>query len=245
MKLPAFQFYPGDWLKDPAVRALSFAARGLWIDMIAIMSECNPRGYLRLNGKPIIGDQLARMTGGQIDEVQRLLKELETAGVFSRDRHHTIYSRRIVRDERLNEVRRNAGKLGGNPVLLNQKLTTQVKQKPTPSSSSSSSSSLLPKKEIWDLPSKEAISESSEPQVEKYVNEIALKIYEEKIFDKVNVFINAMKKRGKNIRAILHTLNRCYEEKPEEPWSYCKKIIEVESGNYNERDYKRTVPENS
>jgi len=50
----------------------------------------------------------------------------------------------MVRDENLIQIRREAGKQGGNPVLLKQKPTIPVKQKPTPSSSSSSSSSNIP-----------------------------------------------------------------------------------------------------
>ena len=32
MKLPAFQFYPGDWRKDPNLCRCSHAAKGVWID---------------------------------------------------------------------------------------------------------------------------------------------------------------------------------------------------------------------
>jgi uncharacterized phage protein (TIGR02220 family) len=45
----------------------------------------------------------------------------------------------MVADESRCQVRREAGKLGGNPRLLKQKSTTEDKQIPTPSSSSSSS----------------------------------------------------------------------------------------------------------
>ena len=56
-------------------------------------------------------------------------------------------SRRMVNDEKIRDIRKNAGKKGGNPNLLNQKVkpevnqnpTTRVKQNPTPSSSSSTS----------------------------------------------------------------------------------------------------------
>ena len=48
MKRPAFQFYPGDWLHDTAVRACSLAARGLWIDMLSLMHQGHPYGNLTL-----------------------------------------------------------------------------------------------------------------------------------------------------------------------------------------------------
>jgi hypothetical protein len=43
----------------------------------------------------------------------------------------------MIRDEKLRQIRKEAGSKGGNPILVNQKATTGVKQNPTPSSSSS------------------------------------------------------------------------------------------------------------
>ena len=55
-----------------------------------------------------------------------------------------------------------------------------------------------------------------------------------------------MLKQKKNKRALLHTLVRCYLKKEFESnsgaFGYCKKIIEVENGNYSERDYLKTTP---
>lgn len=53
MKRPAFQFYPGDWQRDAALRSCSVPARGLLIEMICIMHDAEPYGHLRVNGKPI------------------------------------------------------------------------------------------------------------------------------------------------------------------------------------------------
>ena len=84
-KLPSLQFYPGDWMKDPAVRSVTVAARGLWIDMLCLMHESDRRGYLQhATGRPVSAEQLARMTGCSASEVARLLRELEECGVFSR-----------------------------------------------------------------------------------------------------------------------------------------------------------------
>lgn len=100
-------------MKDPALRAVSAAARGLWIDMLCLMFESPRRGYLQLaSGKPASHSQIARMTGCVSEEVSRLLRELEDAGVFSRTEHGVIYSRRIARDEYIRSVRSKAGKKG-------------------------------------------------------------------------------------------------------------------------------------
>lgn len=145
MKLPSFQFYPGDWMKDPSLRSVSYAARGFWIDLLCLMFESQKRGYLQHeNGNPITKDQLARMTGGSAKQIERLLKELEESGVFSRTEQGVIYSRRIVREEQLRKKQVEFGKQGGNPALkggLNPPDKVDAKANPTPSSSSSVSSS--------------------------------------------------------------------------------------------------------
>ena len=153
VKLPSFQFYPGDWMKDPALRACTIAARGIWIDMLSLMFESSRRGYLQhVTGKPVTAEQLARITGCSTDEVSRLLQELEDAGVFSRTDSNVIFSRRMSRDERKRALCQEAGKRGGNPTLKGQlkgdaKGTVKGQPKgdanlnPTPSSSSSSSTS--------------------------------------------------------------------------------------------------------
>ncbi len=111
-------FYPGDWMKDPALRSCSVAARGLWIDMLCLMFESDRRGYLQhVTGKPVTAEQLARMTGCSTDDVSQLLQELEDCGVFSRTEHGVIYSRRLIGDERKRKLCSEAGKKGGNPTL--------------------------------------------------------------------------------------------------------------------------------
>jgi len=153
MKRPSFQFYPADWLRDTALRTCSVAARGLWMDMICFMHEGTPYGHLKVNRKVILPCNLAVMVGANLEEIGRLLEELEEAGVFARDEEGCIYSKRMVRDENLRNIRAEGGKKGGNPALLrgkvkgkvnlmdNHKVVIEDKQKSTPSSSSSSSSS--------------------------------------------------------------------------------------------------------
>lgn len=98
-KTPAFQFYPGDWMKDPALRSVSLEARGLWMDMLCLMHESTRRGYLQHStGKPMSHEQIARMSGCSPEVCARLLEELEETGVFSREDDGTIYSRRMARE---------------------------------------------------------------------------------------------------------------------------------------------------
>lgn len=141
MKRPAFQFYPADWRKDPALSACSLAARGLWIELMCIAHEGGTYGFLSINGKAMAPAQIARMVGESPAAVVKLVAELEDAGVFSRDEQGCIYSRRMVKDEHVRNVRADAGRLGGNPNLLKQKDKQTDNREPPPSSSSSSSSS--------------------------------------------------------------------------------------------------------
>ena len=156
---PSFQFYPSDWLRDPGLRSCSLAARGLWIDMLAFMHEAEPYGHLRVNGQDLRPAALARMVGSHLRGVERLLAELEQGGVFSRTEQGTIFSRRMVRDQELHQMRARYGHLSVNhPDVPRKKDRVKDTMKDTlspsigeslggsPSSSSSYSSSSSKKK---------------------------------------------------------------------------------------------------
>lgn len=112
MKRPAFQFYPADWKKDPALSLCSIAARGLWIEIMCIAHESEQYGYLVINGKAMSTAQIARLVGDSPAAVKKALDELEAAGVPSRDERGALYSRRMVKDEALRNVRADGGKGG-------------------------------------------------------------------------------------------------------------------------------------
>lgn len=118
-KAPAFQWYPGDHRRDTAVQACSFEARALWREMLDLMHDGEPRGHLTAGGVEITVEQLARLVGAPLARVKTWLKELEVRKVFSRTNAGVIYSRRMVKDEHISQVRREAGKQGGNPNLVN------------------------------------------------------------------------------------------------------------------------------
>lgn len=98
MTNPWIKFYPRDWRGDQALRAVSVAARGFWMECICIMHEARPYGHLVLNGRPVEGDILARMTGTSVDEVSALLAELRQAGVLSMTSDGVVFSRRMTKD---------------------------------------------------------------------------------------------------------------------------------------------------
>jgi len=113
------KFYPSDWRADPRLRMCSLAARGLWLEMLAVMHEATPRGHLIVNGTAPSDPQLGVLTGCPGSELAALIGELEAAGVFSRTAKGVIYSRRMTRDEKRARAARKNGQRGGNPSLCN------------------------------------------------------------------------------------------------------------------------------
>jgi len=111
-KRPAFQFYPGDWMRSADLRSCSVAARGLWIEMLCLMHDGNPYGHLRVGDRVIGVQQLARMVGSTLKEAQICIAELVESGVCSVADDGCFYSRRMVRDEQVRNARIEGGKAG-------------------------------------------------------------------------------------------------------------------------------------
>jgi hypothetical protein len=110
-------FFWGDWANDPGLKLSSLAAQGLWMRMLCICAEANPKGYLLVAGRPLSPTELAHIAGKPEQEVEALLMELDRNGVFSRDAKTRIYSRRMLRDQKKQRIARKNGKAGGNPTL--------------------------------------------------------------------------------------------------------------------------------
>jgi hypothetical protein len=85
--------------------------------MLCIAAAHDPIGYVAVAGKGLDETSLARLTGCLESEVTSLVGELERNGVFSRDRHGRIYSRRMIADAKKAAIARKNGKNGGNPTL--------------------------------------------------------------------------------------------------------------------------------
>jgi len=170
-KLPAFQFYPADWRKDPGIGALSYEQRGIWFEMLCIMHESESRGYLQINGKKIEINVLSRILGLNKQKLSKAIATFIEFKVCSIDDNGVIYSRRMVKDEHIRQVRAEAGKKGGNPRLLDLHKQTP-KQNPTPSYPYSSPSSITSSESTNPLPLNKGeefclSSENANPPLEK------------------------------------------------------------------------------
>lgn len=117
-KLPAFQFYPADWRKDPAIQSLSFHDRAVVFETLCIMHESSERGKLLLNGKSMSLKVHARLLGCDEQTLSNTLSSILESGALKRDANGVLLSSRMVRDEETRKQRVLAGKRGGNPILL-------------------------------------------------------------------------------------------------------------------------------
>ena len=111
------KFWWQDWQRDPALRMCSPAARGVWMDMLCVMADGEPHGHLLVNKRPPTDRQLASVFGCSEKDAKSFIKELEDAGVFSRNDDGVIFSRRMVRDKQASKQAAATGAEGGNPNL--------------------------------------------------------------------------------------------------------------------------------
>jgi hypothetical protein len=236
-KAPAFQFYPNDWIRD--LDAHSLEIEGAWIRVCCKMWWAPQRGRLTLSL-----DMWARVLRTTPQEAERIidyiLNEKIGDGKKEYNNYITLISRRMLRDEKDRHNNRLRQRRYQEKKQDNINITDDKQNSNVPSSSSSSSSSSdKDKKAPIELPTKEEIQEASPIKTASDTEDVCKRIYNEKIFPEVFAFKNKMLKAKKNEKAILHALHRCYLLKPDDPWAYCKKILDVEDGNYNERDYQR------
>ncbi|MEC9346083.1 MAG: hypothetical protein VYB54_07640 [Pseudomonadota bacterium] len=83
-KQPWMKFYPGDWRSDPKLRMVSLAARGLWMDLLCLMHEAEPNGFIVVGDNRPTLEQLARLVGAEPQTIEPLLQELERSGAVTR-----------------------------------------------------------------------------------------------------------------------------------------------------------------
>lgn len=145
---PSYQYYPRDESNDMDLQGCSLAAQGLMSNYRCITYYSHKCGFLYVGAekKNPFSDQkfakkCAKIFRTTPKKFQKLLLELVKSTVLKQDEDGCVYCARMVRDHELREKRRAAGKLGGNPNLVKQKVNQISKQNPTPSSSSSSSPS--------------------------------------------------------------------------------------------------------
>jgi len=73
-RMPYMQFYPGDWLRDPALGMCRTATRGVWMDLICAMHQYGQGEIRGTSG------QLARVARCTPEELEDALQDLAATG---------------------------------------------------------------------------------------------------------------------------------------------------------------------
>lgn len=186
-------------MKDPNLRRCSHGARGVWIDMLCLMFECEQRGVLITGSSPWSYDDVAAAVGGNMDFTLRCIDELVSKGVCKVREDSALYSVRMVKDEE--ERKKSRERV--------QKHRCNVSVTPMSHRSSSSISSSISKKE-------EAMSGSPPDDVppKRNLNQEAREVL---------AFLNA--KTGRNYEDVDANMNLIRARLKDASVQDCKSII--------------------
>lgn len=83
--LPFFPFYVGAWQKNVQIKSCSQAAKGVLIETLCLMWECEERGVLAASNRPILDKDWAMMVGGNMDVTLNCIAELFDRKVLERN----------------------------------------------------------------------------------------------------------------------------------------------------------------
>lgn len=219
---------------------------GTWEPIIVLWlwaAESRPTGSL--SGMKPEDIAIACMWDGNPDElVLALLKvgflhkmKNENAYVLHGWNEHNAYAANAEKRSekaRLAAMARWDRRLNGCSLDANQKI--EHNEKPVLAPAPSPIPSPIPSPSLKESPP--AAVDFLNSSLEKKIKYLA----ENNIFPKAPVFANDQIKRGRNVQAIEHAFNQLYQKSKNNnfqsngAWGYCTKIVNVESGNYNERD---------
>lgn len=114
-KNPAFQFYPSDWTRDLDDQDLEI--EGAWIRICCRLWWSPTKGQATKNLTE--WSYILRTHPNKTKVILKTLLEKHIAtGEYLDNQNVTIISRRMVRDYEISKIRREVGKLGGNPGLM-------------------------------------------------------------------------------------------------------------------------------
>lgn len=112
----------------------------MWIDLIALSCDMEEKGVFFEEKRALNAQNIVQTLHKSGRKTMRIFQSLVSKSILRQREDGAFYIPRVQRDAQLSKIRSEAGGLGGNPDLLNQK----NKQNQPSSSSSSSSSSNTP-----------------------------------------------------------------------------------------------------
>jgi hypothetical protein len=102
------KFCWADWQNDKALQSCSLAARGLWMEIMAVCHASERPGYFLINGDQPTIEAMANMFGKtKPREVSKLLDELSNVKIFTVE-DGIICCRRMVREAAASQAGREA-----------------------------------------------------------------------------------------------------------------------------------------
>ena len=118
-RVPAFLFYPLDWLNDRALSMCSNNAKGIWIGMLCLMHEGDVYGKMIFKGKKPTEENIARSINSFYEEYVAGRDELIGSTVLRIDGNGVYYSKRMVREGEIKKIRATVGYTGGKKTQEN------------------------------------------------------------------------------------------------------------------------------
>lgn len=124
---PYFPLYIQDFMTDEKLMECSASATGIFVRIMCIMHKSDEYGKILLKQKDKqkssnelnFAYKLAKFMPYQIDEVENAIKELVENNVLIIEGDYMI-QKRMVKDNKISELRSNAGKKGGIKSVKNR-----------------------------------------------------------------------------------------------------------------------------
>lgn len=146
-KNPSDTWFYNDWENDPALKACSLAAQGLWMRLLCIAARSPERGVVQIGSlnlsQPEGLTHIASAVGRPLEEIAPLIDELVSSGAASVDRKRRLFNRRMFKAAKTSAARAESGRTGAEvtnrnrwgKVELGQQTVGNGVSKPSPSSS--------------------------------------------------------------------------------------------------------------
>lgn len=158
-KVPAFQFYPADWMRDTQLQMASAASRGIWANLLCAMWFSPKRGCV--TGSK---EELKKLGNCSQEEFEVFLCENSRhnfASVTEANKNITVENRRMVREEKIRKSSRlrqsrfrkrlkNRNVTSSSPSTPSTASTAVTPSSPKPSEERPPNPPLVGFEQFWD-----------------------------------------------------------------------------------------------
>jgi len=249
-RMPWFRFYH-DALTDHKMIQLSNAAWGYWLKLLCLANQQNPRGSIYY-GEKNFGTLYEKILNISLKSSEKFLKKFEELGLIHFDEDNeclvitnwkkrqfdwddaTARKRKSRELSRARERAMSRGRAEQNRADKKQRL----EQNNVSGSDNDTDANDAFKDLNKTLPTLDQVPNDTD-DIETWSKINAIKSELKTWWPKVGDFIGRANKMNKHPGAILQALERCYEKNPRDPFAYCWKILQIESGNKYYEDFQK------